>query len=168
MGRLGGLMSPSCCTSMRIQTGQDLNPCTDWMNCNTHLQHWVNFEAEIDRMFALLSELNRSSEIMGNAARNTGLWNPLLYLLLCFGLYLTCFKRQFTSRRHNWGWSGLTEEESQAHPKEDCHCSSVYTDSWRDHVQFTCGFGYHEKNFKAKYNSKAGFRKQGCSCLALE
>lgn len=45
------------------------------------LKDWINFEAEIARMFALVSELNRCSEITGNAARNTGLSNPLLYLL---------------------------------------------------------------------------------------
>lgn len=73
MGRLGRLISPTCCTSMRIQPGQDLNPCTDEMNCNICLKNWMNFEAEIDRLFALVSELNRSSEIVGNAVRNTGL-----------------------------------------------------------------------------------------------
>lgn len=45
------------------------------------LEDWINFEAEIARMFALVSELNRCSEIMGNTVRNTGLSNPLLYLL---------------------------------------------------------------------------------------
>lgn len=43
------------------------------MNYNIHLKDWINFEAEIDRMFALVSESNTSSEIMGNAVRNTGL-----------------------------------------------------------------------------------------------
>lgn len=42
-------------------------------NYNVSLEDWINFEAEIDRMFALVSELNRCSEIMGNAVRNTGL-----------------------------------------------------------------------------------------------
>lgn len=47
----------------------------------------------------------------------------------------------------------LREEETQPHPKEPLH--------------FTWVFSYHEKNFKAKYNSKGRFRKRGCFCLAL-
>lgn len=42
-------------------------------NYNISLEDWINFGAEIDRMFALVSELNRSSDIMGKAVRNTGL-----------------------------------------------------------------------------------------------
>lgn len=49
---------------MRIQTGQNLNPCTDLMKMymiseRIIMVDWMNFEAEVDRMFALLSELNR-------------------------------------------------------------------------------------------------------------
>lgn len=57
------------------------NVCDFRENYNINLEDWINFEAELDRMFALVSELNTCSEMMGNAVRNTGLWNPLLYLL---------------------------------------------------------------------------------------
>lgn len=57
------------------------NVCDFRENYTINLEDWINFEAELDRMFALVSELNTCSEMMGNAVRNTGLWNPLLYLL---------------------------------------------------------------------------------------
>lgn len=49
------------------------NVCDFRENYSVDLEDWINFEAELDRMFALVSELNTRSEMMGNAVRNTGL-----------------------------------------------------------------------------------------------
>lgn len=104
------------------------------MNYNIHLKDWINFEAEIDRMFGLHWWLSWIEAVK--------LWEMLSEIQVSEIHCCTCFFALDYTSPNSQGIllqedttliQELTEEETQPHPKEDCpYSGSVYTDSWQD------------------------------------
>lgn len=95
------------------------NVCDFRENYSVDLEDWINFEAELDRMFALVSELNTRSEMMGNAVRNTGLWNSLLYLLFALDYTSPVSQGILHETPPLTLIQELTAKETRARPGED-------------------------------------------------
>lgn len=135
-------------------------------NDTVSLEGWINFEAEIDRMFALVSELNRCNEI----------WEMLSEVQVSEIHYCTCFllwmiphllHNAFCSKR-----TPLTPgpDGKETQPSEDPRPGgqSVRKDSGKELKMFfssAVSSRCHEKNVKAKYNSKARLRTHGRFCF---
>lgn len=66
------------------------------------LEDWMNFDAKIDKVFALLCNLNRYSDLLGPTCNLecVSVLETHQFTSFCDGLYLTCFTSYFTSTRH--------------------------------------------------------------------